>query len=218
MSQEDFDIINNETKKEKYINYLKKNKKKLVGLLFLILFIILSYFAYTSYKVGQKEDIAEKYNIAALNYNSGNNSETILNMKEIILKRDKTYSPLALYFLIDNNLVLTNSEINKYFDIIINDVNLTPSNKYLNIYKKTLFNADFVSEQELLSIINPVLKEENEWKSHALYLMAEYYFENKQFNKSKEFYNNILTLKDSNQNIKLEAKIRLQRDFSDKKN
>ena len=218
MSQEDFDIINNETKKEKYINFIKNNKKRLISLLFLIIFIILFYFTYNFYKVGQKEDIAEKYNVASLNYNSNNNSETILSMKEIILKRDKTYSPLALYFLIDNNLVLTNSEINKYFDIIINDVNLTPSNKYLNIYKKTLFNADFVSEQELLSIINPVLKEENEWKSHALYLMAEYYFENKQFNKSKEFYNNILSLKDSNQNIKLEAKIRLQRDFSDKKN
>ena len=56
------------------------------------------------------------------------------------------------------------SEINEYFDIIINDVNLTKSNKYLNTYKKTLFNADLVSEQELLLMINPVLKEENEWK------------------------------------------------------
>ena len=215
MSQEDLDIINSETKKEKYINFLKKNKKVLIGLSFFVVLTILFYFSYNFYKVGQKEDIAEKYNNTSLNYNLNNYSETILNMKEIILKRDKTYSPLALYFLIDNNLVLSNSEINEYFDIIINDVKLTQSNKYLNIYKKTLFNADFVTEQELLLMINPVLKEENEWKSHALYLMAEYYFENKQFNKSKEFYNNILSLKNGNQNIKLEAKIRLQRDFSD---
>ena len=215
MSQEDLDIINRETKKERYINFFKKNKKVLIGLLFLVVFIILFYFTYNFYKVGQKEDIAEKYNNAALNYNPNNNSETILYMKEIILKKDRTYSPLALYFLIDNNLNLPNSEINEYFDIIINDVSLTKSNKYLNTYKKTLFNADLVSEQELLLMINPVLKEENEWKSHALYLMAEYYFENNQFNKSKEFYNNILSLKNSNQNIKLESKIRLQRDFSD---
>ena len=215
MSQEDLDIINSETKKEKYINFLKKNKKVLIGLSFFVVLTILFYFSYNFYKVGQKEDIAEKYNNTSLNYNLNNYSETILNMREIILKRDKTYSPLALYFLIDNNLVLSNSEINEYFDIIINDVKLTQSNKYLNIYKKTLFNADFVTEQELLLMINPVLKEENEWKSHALYLMAEYYFENKQFNKSKEFYNNILSLKNGNQNIKLEAKIRLQRDFSD---
>ena len=215
MSQEDLDIINRETKKERYINFLKNNKKVLIGLLFLVVFIILFYFTYNFYKVGQKEDIAEKYNNTALNYNPNNNSETILYMKEIILKKDRTYSPLALYFLIDNNLNLPNTEINEYFDIIINDVNLIKSNKYLNIYKKTLFNADLVSEQELLLMINPVLKEENEWKSHALYLMAEYYFENKQFNKSKEFYNNILSLNNGNQNIKLEAKIRLQRDFSD---
>ncbi len=215
MSQEDLDIINRETKKERYISFFKKNKKVLIGLLFLVVFIILFYFTYNFYKVGQKEDIAEKYNNTALSYNPNNNSETILYMKEIILKKDRTYSPLALYFLIDNNLNLPNSEINEYFDIIINDVSLTKSNKYLNTYKKTLFNADLVSEQELLLMINPVLKEENEWKSHALYLMAEYYFENKQFNKSKEFYNNILSLNNGNQNIKLEAKIRLQRDFSD---
>ena len=215
MSQEDLDIINRETKKEKYINFLKNNKKALISLLFFFVFIILFYFSYNFYKVGQKDNLAEKYNNTALNYNPNNNSETILNMKEIILERDKTYSPLALYFLIDNNIVLSNSEINEYFDIIINDVKLTQSNKYLNIYKKTLFNADLVSEQELLLMINPVLKEENEWKSHALYLMAEYYFENKQLNKSREFYDNILSLKDVNQNIKLEAKIRLQRDFSD---
>ena len=215
MSQEDLDIINRETKKEKYINFFKNNKKALISLLFFFVFIILFYFSYNFYKVGQKDNLAEKYNNTALNYNPNNNSETILNMKEIILERDKTYSPLALYFLIDNNIVLSNSEINEYFDIIINDVKLTQSNKYLNIYKKTLFNADIVSEQELLLMINPVLKEENEWKSHALYLMAEYYFENEQINKSKEFYNNILSLKNGNQNIKLEAKIRLQRDFSD---
>ena len=215
MSQEDLDIINRETKKEKYINFLKNNKKALISLLFFFVFIILFYFSYNFYKVGQKDNLAEKYNNTALNYNPNNNSETILNMKEIILERDKTYSPLALYFLIDNNIVLSNSEINEYFDIIINDVKLSQSNKYLNIYKKTLFNADIVSEQELLLMINPVLKEENEWKSHALYLMAEYYFENEQINKSKEFYNNILSLKNGNQNIKLEAKIRLQRDFSD---
>ena len=215
MSQEDFDIINSETKKEKYINFLKNNKKKLISLLLLIVLIILFYFTYNFYTKSQKENIAEKYNDATLNYSLNNNSKTILDMKDIILKRDKTYSPLALYFLIDNNIVLPNSEINEYFDIIINDTNLTPSNKYLNIYKKTLFNADFVTEQELLLIINPVLKEENEWKSHALYLMAEYYYENKQFNKSKEFLQKIIGLKKVNTKIKIEVEKRLNRDFSE---
>ena len=55
MSQEDLDIINRETKKEKYINFFKKNKKVLIGLLFLIVFIILFYFIYNFYKVDQKE-------------------------------------------------------------------------------------------------------------------------------------------------------------------
>ena len=42
------------------------------------------------------------------------------NEPEIINDKDKTYSPLALYFLIDNNLISSVNEANEYFDIIIN--------------------------------------------------------------------------------------------------
>ena len=43
-------------------------------------------------------------------------------MKEIITAKDKTYSPLAFYFLLDKELISSRDEINSYFDIIINDV------------------------------------------------------------------------------------------------
>ena len=40
-------------------------------------------------------------------------------MIEIINEKDTAYSPLALYFIIDNNIESNNEEINKYFDILI---------------------------------------------------------------------------------------------------
>ena len=87
--------------------------------------------------------------------------------------------------------------------------------KNLVIYKKGLFNSDFESENNMIQILNPVINSDSVWKSHALYLMAEFFYYKNHKQKSKEFFNQILTLENSNQNIKIEAEKRLNRDFSD---
>ena len=69
-------------------------------------------------------------------------------MKNIINIKDPTYSPLALYFLLDNNLLNNKNEINKYFDILINETNLNEEIKNLIIYKKGLYNSDSANEEE----------------------------------------------------------------------
>ena len=45
--------------------------------------------------------------------------------------------------------------------------------------------------------------------------MAEYFYYKNQQQKSKEFFNQILTLENSNPNIKIKAQKRLNRDLSD---
>ena len=65
---------------------------------------------------------------------------------------------------------------NSYFDLLINELSLENEIKNLIIYKKGLFNSDFADENQLLDILNPIIKSESIWNSHALYLMAEYYF------------------------------------------
>ena len=87
--------------------------------------------------------------------------------------------------------------------------------KNLVIYKKGLFNSDFESENNMIQILNPVINSDSVWKSHALYLMGEYFYYKNQRQKSKEFFNQILTLENSNPTIKLESQKRLNRDFSD---
>jgi len=131
----------------------------------------------------------------------------------MVKKNDSTYSPLALYFLIDNNIIEESNELNELFDQVINKTNLETEIKDLIIYKKALFNSDFTSENELLKILNPLINSDSVWKSHALYLLAEYFFSKNEKEKSKEFFNKIMTSKSSNSNIKLEAQKRLNRDF-----
>ena len=64
-------------------------------------------------------------------------------------------------------------------------------------------------------ILNPLIKSESIWKSHALYLIAEYFFNKNQKQKAIEFYTKILTYEKSNENIKFEAQKRLSRDLSE---
>ena len=64
-------------------------------------------------------------------------------MIEIIYKKNPTYSPLALYFIIDNEIQTSNEEINNYFDVLINETDLDKEVKNLIIYKKGLFNANY---------------------------------------------------------------------------
>ena len=134
-------------------------------------------------------------------------------MKNLVTIKDSTYSPLALYFLLDNNLLSNRAEINEYFDILINETNLDKEIKNLIIYKKGLFNSNKASEDELISIFKPLLNNENVWKSHSLYVIAEYFFAKNEKQKSKEFFEKILELENSNPQIKIEAQKRLRRDF-----
>ena len=206
---EEISIINNETKKEKVLNFLKNNKKKLFLLLIILILIPFSIFSYQIIKDKNKDKLSSKFNLAVSNYENGNKSEIKRIMKEIINNKDKTYSPLALYFLIDNDIQLTNEEVNNYFDIIINEINLDKEIKNLNIYKKGLFNSSFVSENELLLILKPVINSESLWKPHALILLGEYFLDKNQNQNAKEFFNQILNIENTNEQLKIEAKKRL---------
>ena len=83
------------------------------------------------------------------------------------------------------------------------------------IYKKALYNADNIEENELLEILKPIINSNSIWKSHALYLMAEYFYSKNEKQKSKEFFNQIILLENANQDLKIDSKIRLNRDLSE---
>ena len=213
--EEDIAIIDKNTRNEKIKNFFINNKKRIIIFISLIILIIFGYFAYGDLKDKKKIKIAEKYNSATINYISGNKANLKKELIEIINEKDTAYSPLALYFIIDNNIEANNEEINKYFDILINEVKLDKEIKNLIIFKKGLFNSDFETENNLISIFNPLINSKSVWKSHALYLMAEYFYSKNQKQKAKEFYNQIITLENSNENIKLEAQKKLRRDFGE---
>ena len=212
---EDISIINTNTRNEKIKNFFIQNKKKLVLGITTILLFLIGYFSLGEYKKKQKIKISDTYNSIIIDYSKNNKEKTAQNLIELINKKDPTYSPLSLYFLIDNNLINEKKKINDLFNVVIEEISLDKEIKNLNIYKKALYNADNSDENDLLKILNPIIKSESVWKSHALYLMAEYFYSKDQKQKSKEFFNQIMTLENPNTDIKTQAQKRLNRDLSD---
>jgi hypothetical protein len=212
---EEISIIDTNTRNEKVKNFFVNNKKKLIAITTIFLILVTGYFSFDAFKKKEKVNLANKFNLTIINFKIENSEKTIEDLINIIKENDNTYSPLALYFLIDNNLVNEQEEINFLFDELINKTNLEEEIKNLNIYKKALFNSSFVTENELLQILNPIVNSESIWKSHSLYLIAEYFYAKGEKQKAKEFFNQILLLPNANRDIKLASQKRLNRDLSE---
>jgi len=212
---EDLSIINSNTRNEKIKNFFVNNKNKIISGIIILIIIIVGVFSYDKYLINKKKDISDSYNSIIIDYSEKTKEKTASSLIEIINKKDPTYSPLSLYFIIDNNLVSDQSRINSLFDILINDTSLDSEINNLIIYKKALYNADNAQESDLLNMLNPLINSKSVWKSHSLYLMAEYFYANNQKQKAKEFFNQIIALENSNPDIRLQAEKRLNRDLSE---
>tara|TARA_A100001011_G_scaffold237126_1_gene245041 strand:+ start:245 stop:889 length:645 start_codon:yes stop_codon:yes gene_type:complete len=212
---EEISIINEKTRNEKIKNFFVKNKRLLLLTISSLVIIVLGFYSFQAFKENQREQLSDTYNSAVIKFNEGDRNNALLIMKKVIENRDATYSPLALYFLIDNNLLENQNETNDLFDVLIDKTSLEKEIKNLIIYKKALFNANFSNENQLLDILKPLLNSKSVWKSHALYLIAEYFYSKNEKQKSKEFFNEILNTENANQDLIKEAQKRLNRDLSD---
>ncbi len=212
---EDLSIINTNTRNERIKRFIQNNKKIIISIFIILILSLIFFFGLGEYNKNKRSKISEIYNSAIIEYSDSAKKETLEKLIKIINAKDPTYSPLSLYFIIDNKLISETSNVNKFFDVLINKTSLEPEIKNLVIYKKALFNADQANENDLMEILNPVINSKSVWKSHALYLVAEYFYAKNEKNKSKEFFNQIMILENSNPDIKKEAQKRLNRDLSD---
>ena len=212
---EEISIISSNNRNEKIKKFFLENKNKLVSLILIIILCLSGFFGYEEFNKRQRISISNEFNSVIMNFSDKNKKITINKLENLVKKKDPTYSPLALYFIIDNKLIIDNEKINNLFDILIQETPLKKEIKNLIIYKKALLNAEQYDEGKMLSILNPVINSDSVWKSHALYLMAEFFYFKRDYQKSKEFLNQIINLEQYNVSIKQLAQKRLNRDLSE---
>ena len=214
---EELSIINANARNEKIKNFFVNNKNKIIFGIIILVIIVTAVYSLDKYLTNKKKEISDNYNSIIIEYSENSKDETANKLIEIIGKKDPTYSPLSLYFIIDNDLVSDKKVVFNLFKTIINDTSLDKEIKNLVIYKKALFYAAEIddNENDLLDILNPLINSESVWKSQALYLMGEYYFSKNQKQKAKEFYEKIIASENTNPDINKEVQKRLNRDFSE---
>jgi predicted negative regulator of RcsB-dependent stress response len=212
---EEIIIIDSNTRNEKIKNFFVNNKKSLIVGFSILLIVVIGYLSIGEIKERNKIKLANQFNITTVNFTTEDKQTTIDQLTKLINENDATYSPLALYFLIDNNLIENKDRINSLFDELINETRLDEEIKNLIIYKKALFNSNFLNENDLLQILKPIINSKSIWKSHALYLLAEYFYSKNENQKAKEFFNQIIILPNANNGVKLESQKRLNRDLGE---
>ena len=210
---EEITIINTNTRNEKIKNFFIDNKKVIIVTVSTIAILVIGYFFFENNKEQNKIKLANQFNSIVIDFKFEKKEKSIKGLTSIVNEQDATYSPLALYFLIDNSLIEDKNKINNLFNILIEDTNLKKEIKNLVIYKKALYNSDSINENDLMQILNPIINSESIWKSHSLYLIAEYFYSKNEKPKAKEFFNQILLLPNPNNDIRKEVQKIINRDF-----
>jgi len=212
---EDLAVIVKNTRKEQIKNFFTKNKIKIYFSLCSIIIILFSTFFYFDNIKRQKIEIANKFIQASTNFDAENKQYYLKQFSEIIDSHDSTYAPLALFFLIDNNVLNSNEEINRLFDQVINNTSLKREIKNLIIYKKALINADYQSEDKMIEILQSLNNSESIWKLHSLLLLGDYFLSRGEKEKAKDYYSQILISQKTNENIFNQVQLRIRRNFGE---
>ncbi len=211
---EDIAIVNQNTRVSLVKDFFKKNSKKIIISLSIIFIALLIFFVFDELKKRKKEKLAQLYNGIIFNTNQYEQNDIKNKMIKIVNEKVDTYSALALYYLIDNKLVDDQNKISEYFDQVIS-ISDDKELKNLIIFKKALYFSDKYTEIKLLEILNPLINSDSIWKQHGLLLMGDFYYQKKEFNKSKEFFEKITELSNINPKIKTDVERRLNRDFNE---
>ena len=105
----------------------------------------------------------------------------------MIDKGHKFYSPLALYFVIDNNLETDPLKIISLFDKILKISSIDKENLNLIKIKKAIFLFNVNDEELIIKTLNPVINSKSVWRNLAIKLISNYFLYIDQKTKANEY-------------------------------
>ena len=178
-------------------DFLKSNIK-ILSTIFFILILIGLFFLWSDYtKKIKKKRVSQNFVEGKVLLSKNNNEDSLKILKEIITEKDETYSPLALYLIIDKNLEKDSNIINEYFDLVISISKLKTEDLNLLKLKKAIHISENSNEKELLDLLNPIINSKSIWRIQSVEFLGDYYFSKKQFKKAEQYYSILLNQENS---------------------
>ena len=195
MNENLFETQYDVTKKSKLKKFYEVNKILIFSVILILIIAIASVSFYSETKEKKKILLSDNYLAAKVYLENGDRNKVKNILKTIIFANDSTYSTLSLFLILNENLIVDQEELSNLFDHVLENNKFEKEVKNLIIFKKALFQSNFVSELELLDAVKPLINTETVWKPHALLLLGDYFASKKEYLKAKEFYVQILSLK-----------------------
>ena len=209
MNENLFETQYNVTKKSKLKKFYEVNKISIFSVILILIIAIASIIFYSETKEKKKILLSNNYLTAKVYLENGDRNEVKNILKTIIFANDSTYSTLSLFLILNENLIVDQGELSNLFDHVLENNKFEKEVKNLIIFKKALFQSNFVSELELLDTVKPLISTETVWKPHALLLLGDYFASKKEYLKAKEFYVQILSLKNLHKELYNQARSQL---------
>ena len=209
MNENLFETQYNVTKKSKLKKFYEVNKILIFSVILILIIAIASVSFYSETKEKKKILLSDNYLAAKVYLENGDRNKVKNILKTIIFANDSTYSTLSLFLILNENLIVDQGELSNLFDHVLENNKFEKEVKNLIIFKKALFQSNFVSELELLDAVKPLINTETVWKPHALLLLGDYFASKKEYLKAKEFYVQILSLKNLHKELYNHARSQL---------
>ena len=209
MNENLFETQYDVTKKSKFRRLYDANKLLIFSTLFVLIIASISFSFYTVSREKKQILLADNYMVAIFYLQNNERDKGRKILKEIILANNRTYSTLSLFLILDEDLVDDQKEISNLFDHLLANNKFEQEVKNLIIFKKTLFLSNFANELEMVENAKQLINTNTLWKPHALLLLGDYFSSKKQYLKAKEFYVQVLSLKNLNMELYEQARSQL---------
>ena len=209
MTENFFEAQYDLTKKSKMKKFYESNKILIFSSIFILIILFGSLSFYLENKEGKKILLSENYIQAKFYLDNGNKSEALNILRKVIFSNDSTYSTLSFFLMLNQNLITDYKEISSLYDHLLENNKFEKELRNLLIYKKALFDSNFIVESELLETIKPLINTDTLWKPHALLLLGDYFMSKGENIKAIEFYQQILSINNLRKDLYDQAKSQL---------
>ena len=172
---------------QKTRHFIKKNLRNFFVLSIILILAVFSYIFYKDLKKKNEIQVSEQYTQASIYFKEKKTDIAKELLENIINKNHKFYSPLALYFIIDNKLETDPLKIIILFDKILSISSIDQENLNLIKIKKTIFLFSFEDEQLIIKTLNPIINSDSVWRNMAIKLISDYFLSKDQKKKADKY-------------------------------
>jgi predicted negative regulator of RcsB-dependent stress response len=180
------EILNNSFQ-NKATNFIKKNLKNLIILSIFLVLTLFSYFFYNNLQKKNELKLSQQYTQAIIQFKEKKINVSKNLLENIINKNHKFYSPLSLYFIIDNNLETNPAKIIIFFDKILSIGFMEKENLNLIKIKKAIFLFSLDDEELIIKTLNPIINSDSVWRNIAIKLISDYFLSKDESKKADEY-------------------------------